>query len=151
GCGGLILSLLKSKKRVEIDWVVLSAPLAREREAQRSAALFLKGAARTRVAVHHFTDGYFPYEGAEIKKVFEALKAEASPDLILTHHREDRHQDHRVLSDLTWNTFRNHLILEYEIPKFDGDLGVPNCFFPLGRAVCSRKVKYLSAVFGTQR
>jgi LmbE family N-acetylglucosaminyl deacetylase len=150
GCGGLILDILRRHKRVEVDWIVFSAPVAREREARRSAALFLRGARRTRVAIHRFRDGFFPYEGGDIKGIFEALKT-AAPDLVLTHYRDDRHQDHRVLSDLTWNTFRNHLILEYEIPKFDGDLGAPNCFVPLKRSTCARKVRYLTSVFGTQR
>jgi LmbE family N-acetylglucosaminyl deacetylase len=151
GCGGLILELLRRHKRVDVDWIVFSAPVAREREARRSAALFLRGARRTRVATHRFRDGFFPYEGSDIKTIFEGLKAGENPDLILTHYRDDRHQDHRVLSDLTWNTFRNHLILEYEIPKFDGDLGTPNCFVPLQRSTCARKVRYLRSVFGTQR
>jgi LmbE family N-acetylglucosaminyl deacetylase len=151
GCGGLILDVLRSRKRVEVDWIVFSAPVAREREARRSAALFLRGAHRTRVATHRFRDGFFPYEGADIKSIFEDLKAGTDPDLVLTHYRDDRHQDHRVLSDLTWNTFRNHLILEYEIPKFDGDLGTPNCFVPLKQSTCARKVRYLTSVFGTQR
>jgi LmbE family N-acetylglucosaminyl deacetylase len=151
GCGGLILQLLAGRRRVEIDWIVFSAPAAREREARRSAALFLRRAARQRVAVHRFRDGFFPYDGGSIKKTFEELKAGATPDVILTHYRDDRHQDHRLLSDLTWNTFRNHFILEYEIPKFDGDLGTPNSFVPLKRSTCTRKVKYLDAVFGTQR
>jgi LmbE family N-acetylglucosaminyl deacetylase len=150
GCGGLILHLLR-RRRIEFDWVVFSAAAARAREARQSAALFLRGAARQRVAIHGFRDGFFPYEGAEIKKVFEQLKEEVRPDLILTHYRDDRHQDHRVLSELTWNTFRNHLILEYEIPKFDGDLGAPNCFVPLKRSACMRKVKYLETAFGSQR
>jgi LmbE family N-acetylglucosaminyl deacetylase len=151
GCGGLILRLLGQRRRVELDWMVFSAAAAREHEARQSAALFLRGAARQRVTIHGFRDGFFPYDGGEIKKIFETLKDEARPDLILTHYRDDRHQDHRVLSELTWNTFRNHFILEYEIPKFDGDLGAPNCFVPLKRSACLRKVKYLNAVFGSQR
>jgi LmbE family N-acetylglucosaminyl deacetylase len=151
GCGGLILDVLRQHRRVDVDWVVFSAQASREREARRSAALFLRGAARHRVAIHGFRDGFFPYDGGDIKQIFEDLKATVSPDLVLTHYRDDRHQDHRVLSDLTWNTFRNHFILEYEIPKFDGDLGTPNCFVPLSRSTCLRKVKYLSRVFGTQR
>jgi LmbE family N-acetylglucosaminyl deacetylase len=151
GCGGLILDLLRHNRRVEVDWVVFSAQASREREARRSAALFLRGARAARVAIHDFRDGFFPYEGADIKRIFEDLKAETNPDLVLTHYRDDRHQDHRALSDLAWNTFRNHLVLEYEIPKFDGDLGTPNCFVPLDRSICARKVKYLNAVFGTQR
>jgi len=150
GCGGLVLHLL-ARRRVELDWVVFSAAAAREREARRSATLFLRGAARQRVAIHRFRDGFFPYDGGDIKNTFEELKGEVDPDLILTHYRDDRHQDHRLLSDLTWNTFRNHFILEYEIPKFDGDLGAPNCFVPLRRSACMRKVKYLKAAFGTQR
>jgi LmbE family N-acetylglucosaminyl deacetylase len=151
GCGGLILDLVARRRRLELDWVVFSAAAAREREARRSAALFMRGAAFQRVAIHGFRDGFFPYEGADIKDVFEELKTRVAPDLILTHYREDRHQDHRLLSELTWNTFRNHFILEYEIPKFDGDLGAPNCFVPLKRSACARKVKYLNRAFGTQR
>ena len=151
GCGGLILSLIKSRRPLDVTWVVFSAPAQREREARRGAAAFLKGAARTRVIINQFRDGHFPYEGAAIKAVFETLKQETTPDLVLTHHREDRHQDHRVLSDLAWNTFRNHFILEYEIPKFDGDIASPNCFVPLDRATCARKVKYIQSLFGTQR
>lgn len=151
GCGGLILSLIERHNDVEVDWVVFSAPSDRGREARNSAELFLKGARRKRVLVKRFRDGFFPYEGARIKAVFEVLKRELNPDIVLTHYRDDRHQDHRVLSDLTWNTFRDHLVLEYETPKFDGDLGSPNCFVPLDQATCARKVKYLIAAFGSQR
>jgi LmbE family N-acetylglucosaminyl deacetylase len=151
GCGGLILHLIDRFKAIEIDWVVFSAEVRREGEARRSAELFLKGAHRRRITIKQFRDGFFPYDGARIKRVFEKLKGDVSPDLVLTHYRDDRHQDHRVLSDLTWNTFRDHWILEYEIPKFDGDLGVPNCFVALDRSTCDRKVKHLLSVFGTQR
>jgi LmbE family N-acetylglucosaminyl deacetylase len=150
GCGGFLLELLERYPRAEVDWVVFSAQVEREREARRSAALYLKRARRSRVAIHHYRDGFFPYD-SEIKSVFEDLKRQVSPDLVLTHYRDDRHQDHRVLSDLAWNTFRNHLVLEYEIPKFDGDLGTPNFFVPLKRTTCARKVKYLNDAFGTQR
>lgn len=150
GCGGLILSLIKSGRPIDATWVVFSAPAEREQEARRGAFLFLKGAARTNVVVKQFRDGHFPYQGAAVKGVFETLKS-ATPDLILTHYRNDRHQDHRVLSDLAWNTFRDHLVLEYEIPKFDGDLGQPNCFVPLDRATAARKAKFLGQAFGTQR
>jgi LmbE family N-acetylglucosaminyl deacetylase len=150
GCGGLILSLVRGRRPVDVTWVVFSALGQREREARRGAATFLKGAARANVIVKQFRDGHFPYDGAAIKAVFESLKT-VKPDVVLTHYRHDRHQDHRVLSDLAWNTFRDHLVLEYEIPKFDGDLGRPNCFVPLGRAIAARKSKYLEQVFGTQR
>jgi LmbE family N-acetylglucosaminyl deacetylase len=150
GCGGLILRLIQSRK-IEVDWIVFSSPAKREQEARLSASVFLKSAWRKRIDVKHFRDGFFPYQGGEIKRVFEQLKRRPSPDLVLTHYREDRHQDHRLLSDLTWNTFRDHWILEYEIPKFDGDLGTPNCFVPLDVDTCARKVKNLQQAFGSQR
>ena len=150
GCGGLILRLIQSRK-IAIEWIVFSAPARREQEARLSASVFLKSAWRKRIDVKHFRDGFFPYQGGEIKRVFERLKRRPSPDLVLTHYREDRHQDHRLLSDLTWNTFRDHWILEYEIPKFDGDLGAPNCFVPLDQGTCAQKVKYIQSAFGSQR
>jgi LmbE family N-acetylglucosaminyl deacetylase len=150
GCGGLIVTLIKSGTPLDVTWVVFSAPGDREREARHGASLFLKGAARTQVVIKQFRDGHFPYEGAAVKAVFETLKA-TKPDVVLTHYRDDRHQDHRILSDLAWNTFRDHLVLEYEIPKFDGDLGQPNCFVPLNRATAARKAKFLGQAFGTQR
>jgi len=101
--------------------------------------------------VHGFRDGFFPYVGGEIKDAFEALARDLSPDVVFTHTRDDRHQDHRVVSDLTWNTFRRHLILEYEVPKYDGDLGVPNLFVPLSAAVARAKIRHLRAAFGSQR
>jgi LmbE family N-acetylglucosaminyl deacetylase len=143
------LSLLSGTRKVEVDWVVFSAPGERAREARRGASLFLGRAARARVQIHGFRDGFFPYE-PKIKEIFESLKT-ARPDVVFTHYRHDRHQDHRVLSDLAWNTFRDHLVLEYEIPKFDGDLGTPNCFVPLDRATCRRKTKHLNTAFGSQR
>jgi len=151
GCGGLILQILQRYPNAHMDWVVFSATGQREREARRSAALFMRGARRQRVLISTFRDGFFPHEFAAIKEIFETLKDDAVPDLVLTHYRDDRHQDHRVLSDLAWNTFRDHFILEYEIPKYDGDLGVPNLFVPLDDAICRRKLAYLQRVFGTQR
>jgi LmbE family N-acetylglucosaminyl deacetylase len=150
GCGGTVLQLLSCGRNIEFYWVVFSSGKEREREARSSAALFLDGAARKEVVVKDFRDGYFPYDGARIKDLFEELKRQISPDLVFTHYREDRHQDHRTISDLTWNTWRNHLILEYEIPKYDGDLGSPNYFVPLGPEVCERKIKYICDVFQTQ-
>jgi len=152
GCGGLILELLARGASVEAEWVVFSAEGVRAREAQRSARAFLNGARRARVRVNRFRDGYFPYEGARIKNAFERLKrGVAPPDVVLTHCRHDRHQDHRAVSDLTWNTFRDHLVLEYEVPKYDGDLGAPNCFVPLRRRTCARKIAALLESFGSQR
>jgi LmbE family N-acetylglucosaminyl deacetylase len=150
GCGGLVLSLLSRRESVDIDWVVFSAPPGRDKEARCSAELFLRDARCKRVILRDFRDGFFPYDAASIKAVFEELKS-SEPDLVLTHYRDDRHQDHRVLSDLAWNTFRDHWILEYEIPKYDGDLGAPNCFVPLDPPTCARKVEYLNTAFGSQR
>jgi LmbE family N-acetylglucosaminyl deacetylase len=151
GCGGLILQLLRTHRSVHVDWVVFSAHGPREQEARLSASLFLRGARRQRVLAFNFRDGFFPTDWAAIKEIFETLKRDPAPDLVLTHYRDDRHQDHRVLSDLAWNTFRDHLVLEYEIPKYDGDLGVPNCFVPIDRQTCRRKIAYLQRAFGTQR
>jgi LmbE family N-acetylglucosaminyl deacetylase len=150
GCGGLLLRLAHTRP-LSVDWVVFSAGGRRGAEAKRGAARFLEGAAQRRVTTHRFRDGFFPYGGAAIQAVFERLKRTVRPDLVLTHYRDDRHQDHRVLSDLTWNTFRDHCILEYEIPKYDGDLGTPNLFVPLDEATARRKVELIRDTFTTQR
>jgi LmbE family N-acetylglucosaminyl deacetylase len=149
GCGGLLLALQRTR-RLEVDWVVFSASGRRAEEARAGAASFLEDVSAVHLTLHEFRDGFFPHTPA-IKDAFEALKERPRPDLVLTHYRDDRHQDHRVLSDLAWNTFRDHLVLEYEIPKFDGDLGSPNCFAPLDRELCDRKVTHLESVFGSQR
>jgi LmbE family N-acetylglucosaminyl deacetylase len=150
GCGGTILRLLSSNPNLEVVWVVFSSSKEREREARKSAELFLGHAKRKEVIVNDFRDGFFPFDGPKIKEFFEGLKR-VSPDLILTHSRKDAHQDHRQIAELTWNTFRNHLILEYEIPKYDGDLGQPSVFVPLESDVCNRKVDYLMEAFESQR
>lgn len=149
GCGGTILKLIRDYKDVHICWVVFSAGGTRTREAHRSARTFLKGAARSTIIVKKFKGSFFPYQGDRIKTYFEQLK-KFQPDVVLTHYRDDRHQDHRVLSDLAWNTFRDHLILEYEIPKYDGDLGAPNVFVPLDEELCQAKVRTLCKLFQTQ-
>jgi hypothetical protein len=115
------------------------------------AAPLLGRAAAARVVIHKFRDGFLPYEGAAVKETFEELKAEVAPDLILTHYRDDLHQDHRLISELTWNTFRDHLILEYEIPKYDGDLGTPNVFVPLDGALVEGKIEAILGGFPSQR
>ena len=150
GCGGTILRLLAERPNVHVTWVVLSGAGVREREAHAGAAHFLEGAASRRVIVQKFRDGYFPWQGAEIKEFLESLKGEVEPDLIFTHYRLDRHQDHRTVSDLTWNTWRRHLVLEYEIPKYDGDLGAPNCFVPLPAATSARKAALICEVFRSE-
>ena len=150
GCGGTVLRLLAAGRGVEVHWVVLSADPQREREARDGACRFLQEAAARTVVVKQFRDGFFPYVGADIKQYFEDLKQTCSPDVIFTHFRGDRHQDHRVVSDLTWNTFRRHLILEYEVPKYDGDLGSPNCYVPLDDATWRLKTRHLLSVFQSQ-
>ena len=150
GCGGTVLRLLAEHPDLEVDWVVLSGDGERAAEATESAAAFLQGAAAARIAVERFRDGFLPYTGAQVKEYFEGLKSRVSPDLVLTHRLEDRHQDHRLVAELTWNTFRDHLILEYEIPKYEGDLGQPNLFVPLERAHCERKVELLRKHFPSQ-
>ena len=150
GCGGTILTWLDGCPDLDVHWVVFATEGEREREARSSARQFLRAARRATVVTKSFKDGFLPYVGAEIKGVFEDLSRKVSPDVIFTHHREDRHQDHRVISELTWNTFRDHLILEYEIPKYDGDLGSPNCFTALDKTTCRRKVAYLRSAFKTQ-
>lgn len=150
GCGGSLLRLMREWPNSEFYWVVFSAGMERKLEAVRSAQCFLEGARKT-VRVEDYETSFFPYCGREIKQYFERLKEEFAPDLIFTHYRHDLHQDHRLISDLTWNTFRSHLILEYEIPKYDGDLGTPNFFVQLDEAGCSRKIELLLECFQTQR
>jgi LmbE family N-acetylglucosaminyl deacetylase len=151
GCGGTMLKLLSEHRDLTVRWVVFSSNPARAREAQKGASLFLKRAKQALITVKDFRDTFFPYVGGEIKEFFDQLKKDASPDLIFTHFRNDLHQDHRTISDLTWNAFRNHLILEYEIPKWDGDVASPNVFVPLDRSACERKIKYILEAFQTQK
>jgi LmbE family N-acetylglucosaminyl deacetylase len=152
GCGGTVLQLLGHRPQLQVTWVIFSSSPQRELEARASASAFLEHAqGRKDVIVHRFRDGFFPYEGARIKESFEELKKTVQPDLIFTHYRDDRHQDHRTISDLTWNTWRQHLILEYEIPKYDGDLGRPNGYMPLDRSVCERKARMICEQFQSER
>ena len=150
GCGGTLMKLARQTEGLDVWWVVLSAQGQRAREARRSAQAFLQGARRRRIALKRFRNAFFPYHGAQIKRYFEQLKRAVQPDLIFTHFREDLHQDHRLVSELTWNTFRNHLVLEYEIPKYDGDLGRPNVFVPLDAATSRRKAERVCEFFRTQ-
>ncbi len=150
GCGGTLLRLLAERPGSSVDWVVLAANAEREAEARASAAEFLAGSAASNVVIHAFRESYFPYVAAEIKDAFEVIKRKVTPNLVFTHRRSDVHQDHRVVAELTWNTFRNHLVLEYEIPKYEGDLGHPNCFVPLSRATADRKVALILEHFASQ-
>jgi len=151
GCGGTILKLARARPDLNVLWVVFSANGKRRLEASSSARLFLQGVGQSKVVVKQFKESFFPVQEESIKAYFEVLKKSFEPDIVFTHYRADRHQDHRLLSDLAWNTFRDHLILEYEIPKYDGDLGIPNLFVPLDKAVCRRKARHLCRMFATQK
>ena len=151
GAGATILGLIERGVCLDVHWAVLSATGQRADEARASAADILANAARVTIDLATFKDGYFPYQGAEIKAWFEALKERVAPDVILSHWHGDAHQDHREVSRLTWNTFRDHLILEYEIPKWDGDLSQPNVYIPATKSVMARKVELLLSGFGSQR
>jgi len=150
GCGGTVLKLISKHKHIIITWVVFSSNENRKREAINSAEAFLAGAQQRTIIVKEFKDGFFPYMGSEIKSYFEVLKRKVEPDLIFTHQRSDLHQDHRLISELTWNTFRDHLILEYEIPKYDADLGAPIVFTHLDEAITKKKVEYILKYFQSQ-
>jgi len=151
GCGGTILRMLRERPHCEVYWLVFSGTRERRREAAASAKMFLRGAASAKVVIRNYRDGFFPYDGAKIKNEFEKLKKTFQPDLILTHQRHDLHQDHRAICELTWNTFRDHAILEYEIPKYDGDMGAPNYFVHLTESDCARKIENLQNAFASQR
>lgn len=151
GCGGTVLRLIRDNPGVEIRWVVFcGADPRRNREARESAARYLDGIERSQIDVFEFRDAFLPFDGVAVKERFEQIKQSFNPDVIFTHFRDDRHQDHRLLSDLTWNTWRDHQILEYEILKYDGDLGRPNVFAPLPEELCRRKIEMLMAGFPTQ-
>ena len=150
GCGGTVLRLAEQYPRGVFHWVVFSAIGARESEARRGATLFVGPSRLKGPLLKTFPDGFMPFSGAELKAVFEELKQAISPDLIFTHNRKDAHQDHRFLAELTWNTFRDHLILEYEVPKYDGDLGQPSVFVPLSTEMYQKKVQYIIEAFQSQ-
>jgi len=149
GCGGTILRLARQYPNCVFHWVVFNAIGVRAVEAERAAALFVGSNELKGPLLKSFQDGFMPFVGAEVKAVFEELKP-ISPDVIFTHNRNDGHQDHRLLAELTWNTFRDHLILEYEIPKYDGDLGHPSLFVPLESELCEKKVRYIMDTFRSQ-
>jgi LmbE family N-acetylglucosaminyl deacetylase len=150
GCGGTLLYLQAAFPRARFHWVVFTASGPRRQEATKSAELFTAGSEK-KVILKDYRDGFLPYSGPAVKEFFEEMKTEVSPDVVFTHWHGDAHQDHRLISELTWNTFRNHLILEYEIPKYDGDIGRPNLFVPLEAPFYERKVDHLMAAFGSQR
>jgi LmbE family N-acetylglucosaminyl deacetylase len=151
GCAGTLLTWLQSHRPLHVTWVVLSAHGEREREARRSAKALLRGAQRIDLDFGAFRDGFLPSQYERVKEFFEEIKSRSTVDVVFTHRLEDRHQDHRMAAELTWNTWRDHLVLEYEIPKYEGDLGLPNVYVPLSKAVERRKEAHLERHFGTQR
>jgi len=151
GCGGTLLRLIENNQVRHLTWVVFASNSIRKQEAFSSAAKFLEGIESQEVQVLDFRDAFLSFSAMEIKEHFESIKLAFNPDLIFTHYREDRHQDHRLISDLTWNTFRNHFILEYEIPKYDGDLGIPQCFAQLSPAQAEKKIDILMNAFESQK
>jgi len=150
GCGGTLLRLKNRLPRMNFHWVVFSASGPRSPEARKSAELFTGGCDRE-VVLKDYRDGFLPYDGGKVKDCFEDMKGKVNPDLIFTHWSGDAHQDHRLISELTWNTFRNHLILEYEIPKYDGDLGQPGVFVPLESELCQKKIRFIMDAFQSQQ
>jgi len=151
GCGGTLLRLLAERPGSTVHWAVLSATGEREREARDSAAAFLVDAASVCLELQTFRESYFPYVGADIKDWFNDLRARVEPDLVLCHHRGDQHQDHRTVAQLVWNTFRNHLIAEFEIAKYEGDLGWPNLYVQLSQTLAEHKVDLIMTHFSSQR
>lgn len=151
GCGATILKLLAERKDLTITWVVFCSNPDREKEARLCANAFLKGAQKKQIIIHSFRDGFLPYLGVGPKEAFESLKLLTKPDIIFTHFRKDLHQDHRIISELTWNTFRDHLILEYEIPKYDGDLNSPNGYNSVTKNAAKKKMDLLMSHYGSQR
>ena len=151
GCGGAILTWLDSMPAVEVTWVVLNASAKRGAEARRSAGALLRHAKQVRVVLGKFRDGFLPAQYLKAKAFFEGLKRGDEPDIILTHYLHDRHQDHRLAAELTWNTWRNHLVLEYEIPKYEGDLAQPNAYVPVSEELARRKVAHIERYFASQR
>lgn len=150
GCGGTLLQLLLQRPGSSVRQVVFASTPEREREARASAAQFLAGAGSTELTVLGFRESYLPWTGAQVKDAFESLKAAPAPDLVFTHRLEDRHQDHRLVAELTWNTFRDNCVLEYEVAKYEGDLGQPNVYVPLPEALARRKAALLVEHFTSQ-
>jgi LmbE family N-acetylglucosaminyl deacetylase len=151
GCGGTILRLREQYPQSVFHWIVFSAIGTRESEAKRGADLFVDPRRLKGPLLKSFPDGFMPFSGSEVKTVFEQMKQSVSPDVIFTHNRKDAHQDHRLLAELTWNTFRDHLILEYEVPKYDGDMGKPSVFVPLSQADSQKKIDNIMDAFKSQQ
>ncbi len=151
GCGGTLLKLIDRGQVGHITWVVFASNETRKQEALSSATQFLEGIPSKAIHIFDYRDAFLSFSAMEIKERFESIKASINPDIVFTHYRDDRHQDHRLISDLTWNTFRDHFILEYEIPKYDGDLGIPQCFCHLSPEQVHKKIDILMQTFVSQQ
>ena len=150
GCGGTVLKIIDNYEISHFKWVIFASNDIRKKEATASAEMFLQNVQSKEIIIREYRDGFLPFLAAEVKDFFEELKHAFNPDIIFTHYRDDRHQDHRLVSDLTWNTWRNHLILEYEIPKYDGDLGIPNFYVPLEEKYIDQRNAILLKAFESQ-
>ena len=150
GCGGTILKIIEQYPKAQFYWVVFSAEGQRANEAKTSAETFLSNITSRIINVQAFQDSYFPFIGATIKDHFTILKNKFDPDIIFTHLTKDAHQDHRLIGELTWNAFRNHMILEYEIAKYDADLGRPNLYVHLSENLVQKKISNICEVFKSQ-
>lgn len=150
GCGATIRRLIREYPNLRVHWVVFGSTGVRTEEALKSAEKILDDVEDKKIIIKGFRDSFFPYIGTEVKEFFEEIRGEMDPDIIFTHYGKDLHQDHRLLSELAWNTFRNHFILEYEIPKYDGDLSSPNFFVHLDESLCQWKTEHLMLHFKTQ-
>lgn len=151
GCGGTLLNLIDEYQDIEFCWITFCSNPEREQESYKSFETFLQGVQKKTINIFNFKDGFLPYQAEKVKDFFEKMKKVFVPDVILTHYRDDRHQDHRTVSDLTWNTYRDHLILEYEIPKYDGDFGTPNLFVELSEATYRQKISNILQVYASQQ
>lgn len=150
GCGASILRLTREYPIEHVQWIVFTSTAQRQAEAKESAAFFLQDVKQKSIVVNDFKDGILPQQAGDVKDYFEQIKRDLKPDIIFTHYRNDLHQDHRLINELTWNTFRNQLILEYEIQKYDGDLGNPSFFIPVDEQTAKRKTKAILEFFGSQ-
>jgi len=151
GCGAALLRLLSENPGMRVHWAIFVSNAKRAGEVRESAAQFLRDAGEHEIEVFDFRDGFLPFAGAEAKERMQAVKAKVDPDLVFTHYRNDLHQDHRLIAELTWNAFRDHMILEYEVPKWDGDLGAPNFYAPAPAELCERKVNIITQCYASQR
>lgn len=150
GCGGTVIELMRAYPDAKVRWIVLSSGAKRAQEAKSAARQLLRGMRDAQIVVKDFRGSYFPSEAPAIKEYFEELRQSTAPDVVFSHCRDELHQDHRTVGELTWNTFRDHMILEYEIPKYDGGLGSPSVFVALPTATVRRKTQLLMKVFKTQ-